>query len=384
MTASHPALLPSGFSDRLPAAAAQNINTEHNLLQHFTRHGYDYVKPPLLEFEESLLSGTGLSMARRTFRLMDPATQRMLALRADMTIQIARIAATRLIDAPRPLRLSYAGDVVHAQARDPKPDRQFTQIGIELIGSLAPAADAEVIYIAASSLLELGIHKISIDLSLPTLLTAVLAETDLSQTEKTGLRAALDKKDKATAQSISKGRADLALQLLDMSGPADQALKVFATMPLPPSAEQDRQRLLKSCEALQKARFTTPLTIDFVEWRGFEYQTGLSFTLFSTERALELGRGGRYRAFGPKQADSQVSCEGEPATGLTFYADALAEVLPTASRQKKLFLPFGTNQAEAKTWQQQGWVTVAGLDQTSTPQQSGCTHALINQQPEAI
>src|SRR5690606_15769726 len=101
----------------------------------FASHGYERVKPPLIEFEEGLLAGPGAALAAGTFRLMDPVSQRMMGVRADMTLQVARIAATRLKNQARPLRLSYAGQVLRVSGTQLRPERQFGQAGIELIGA---------------------------------------------------------------------------------------------------------------------------------------------------------------------------------------------------------------------------------------------------------
>ena len=107
----HPALLPTGMHDLLPPEAEMEAAVVAQLMATLTAHGYDRVKPPLVEFEDTLLSGAGAAMATSTFRMMDPVSHRMIGVRADMTPQIARIAATRLGDAARQLRLSYAGQV---------------------------------------------------------------------------------------------------------------------------------------------------------------------------------------------------------------------------------------------------------------------------------
>ena len=108
----HRALLPEGLRDLLPPDAGVEAEVVARLMAALTAHGYERVKPPLIEFEDNLLSGAGAAMASDTFRLMDPVSQRMIGLRADMTPQVARIAATRLKKAPRPLRLCYAGQVL--------------------------------------------------------------------------------------------------------------------------------------------------------------------------------------------------------------------------------------------------------------------------------
>src|SRR5271170_1381892 len=136
----NPALLPAGLRDLLPPDAETEAASVEALMAAFAAHGYQRVKPPLLEFEDSLLAGTGAATAEQTFRLMDPDTRRMMGLRADITPQIARIATTRLIGAPRPLRLSYAGQCLRVHGSQLAPDRQVAQAGIELIGHDSPDA----------------------------------------------------------------------------------------------------------------------------------------------------------------------------------------------------------------------------------------------------
>ena len=160
-------------------------------------HGYERVKPPLVEFEETLLSGAGSAMASDTFRTMDPISHRMVALRADMTPQIARIAATRLPHRPRPLRLSYAGQVLRVRASQMRPERQIGQVGAELIGAAGPAADVEAIAVAGEALTAVGVPHLSVDITLPTLVPAIAEAYGIAGERAAALRAALDHKDVA-------------------------------------------------------------------------------------------------------------------------------------------------------------------------------------------
>ena len=125
------ALLPAGLHDVLPREAAFEATIVERLMAEFALNGFERVKPPLIEFEASLLAGPGAAMATQTFRLMDPVSQRMLALRPDMTLQVARIATTRLANEPRPLRLSYGGQVLRVKGSQLRPERQFGQVGGE-------------------------------------------------------------------------------------------------------------------------------------------------------------------------------------------------------------------------------------------------------------
>ena len=124
-----PALLPAGLRDLLPPDAETEASAVEALMDVFAAHGYQRVKPPLLEFEDSLLAGSGSAVAEQTFRLMDPDSQRMMGLRADTTPQVARIATTRLANAPRPLRLSYAGQCLRVRGSQIAPDRQIASGG---------------------------------------------------------------------------------------------------------------------------------------------------------------------------------------------------------------------------------------------------------------
>src|SRR3954454_16382964 len=171
--APHPALLPTGMHDLLPPKAEIEARLVAQLMTTLAAHGYERVKPPLFEFEENLLSGAGAAMAASTFRLMDPASHRMIGVRADMTPQIARIAATRLGDAPRPLRLSYAGQVLRVTGSEIRPERQIGQVGAELIGAAGPGADVEPIAVAGEALAAIGLPESWVDITLPTLVPAV-------------------------------------------------------------------------------------------------------------------------------------------------------------------------------------------------------------------
>ncbi|MCG8354616.1 MAG: ATP phosphoribosyltransferase regulatory subunit, partial [Kiloniellales bacterium] len=197
------ALLPAGLQDVLPPEAAHEAAVVERLIACLSACGYDRVKPPLLEFEEGLLSGTGAKLTQQTFRLMDPVSQRMMALRADMTPQVARIATSRLGAAPRPLRLCYGGQVLRVRGTQLRPERQFGQVGAELIGAPQAEADAEVVLLAVEALEALGVSGLSVDLTQPTLLEAVAEALKLDITAQESLLAALDHKDTAAVSALA-------------------------------------------------------------------------------------------------------------------------------------------------------------------------------------
>ncbi len=367
------ALLPAGLRDVLPPDAEFEAGVVEHLLGSLAGHGYERVKPPLVEFEESLLAGAGAAMSGATFRLMDPASQRMMGVRADITPQIARIAATRLAGAPRPLRLSYAGEVLCLVGSQLRPEREFVQVGAELIGSASPAADAEVVLLAAEALAGVGVSGLSIDLTQPTLVAAVCEGLGLDAAVTSAIRAALDRKDAAAVAAVGGRGGALLGAMLRAAGAREQALDSLAGLDLPPAAEAERDRLAEVAGLVAAAAPDLGLTIDPVEHRGFEYHTGVSFTLFVPGVRGELGRGGRYRL-----GDG----DGEPATGFTLYMDPVLRALPAATRARRLFVPAGAARAESARLRGEGWVTVAGLDAiadaTAEARRLGCSHVLAD------
>jgi hypothetical protein len=233
-----PALLPAGLADLLPPEAEREAALVEAMAEIFARHGYDRVKPPLLEFEDSLFAGSGAALADQTFRLMDPISQRMMGLRADTTPQVARIAATRLARVARPLRLSYAGQVLRVRGTQLAPSRQLPQAGIELIGPDLPDADAEVAAVAAEALAAIGIADPTLDITLPRLSPALLDAAGVEGEARRRLARALDRKDAAAVTALARDcgpPAQLLPGLLAAAGPAE-ARSPPGDAALPPAA----------------------------------------------------------------------------------------------------------------------------------------------------
>ena len=374
---SNKGLLPAGLQDALPPAAEWEAHVIERLLGLFSRHGYRRVKPPLIEFEETLLAASGKPLAPQMFRVMDPMSQRMLAVRPDITLQVARIAETRMADAPRPLRLSYAGQVLRVRGTQLRPERQFAQAGLELIGAAELAADAEVVLLAAEALAELGVLNPSIDLTQPMLVPAVCRGLGLAPEQADAARLALDHKDAAALGAAIGARAPVLNRLLAATGRAEQVMATLNALELPAEARGLVAELDDLVRRLRKAAPSLLLTVDAGEFRNFEYHTGISFTLFAREVAGELGRGGRYLGGGE-----------EPATGFTLYLDSLLRALPPPAADKLLFLPAGTPLAAAGKLRGEGWRTVQGLspvaDAVAEARRLGCSHFLLKGKIEKV
>ena len=366
----------------MPPEADAEARATESLVACFAAHGYQRVSPPLVEFEENLLSAAGADMADRTFRIMDPVSQRMMGLRADMTMQVARIAATRLHRAPRPLRLCYAGDVLRVRGTQLRPERQFAQVGAELIGPAPEAADIradiEIVALAADGLAALGITDVTVDLGAPSLLRRLLAAFD---GDAAALRDAIDHKDTSRVAALAGDLAPTLVALLDVVGPAAPALEKLAAVDLPAGVRADADRLADVARGVANRLPGLGLTVDPVENRGFDYHTALSFTLFAPGVRGELGRGGRYLAAGDEAT-------GEPGTGFTLFMDTVMRALPESSPAESVFLPPDTPPAAAAELRAAGWVTLAGLedgvDADAEARRLGCTHVYRDGAPVPV
>ncbi len=369
------ALLPAGLQDLLPPDAAHEAAILERLVAAFASFGYERVKPPLMEFEETLLSGAGTAVAKESFRLMDPVSQRMMALRADITPQVARIAATRLQSEPRPVRLCYGGEVLRVRGGQLRPERQIAQAGAELIGAPQEAGDAEVVVMAVAALETVGVRGLTVDLSLPTLVPAVTKGLEVQHEAAEALRQALDRKDAEAVSVLSGARSGLFEGLLRAAGPADRALEALEALALPEEGRAEVEGLARVVARVRRDSPDVSLTVDPVEHRGFEYQTGVSFTLFGRGVRGELGRGGRYLTDG-------FGVRRETSTGFTLYMDTVLRALPAPDRAARIFLPEGCDPKAGRSLREQGRRTVSGLEPAADPvaeaRRLGCSHVLID------
>ena len=369
-----PALLPTGLRDLLPPEAGAEAALAEALLAHFGAHGYERVKPPLVEFEDSMLSGAGAGLADQTFRLMDPASHRMMAVRSDLTPQIARIAASRLARSPRPLRLSYAGEILRVRGGELRPERQFRQVGFELVGTSAPALPA----MPRSSCwrptrsARSGSRGASRSISTrppwsPRSLPMRASTPNAPARSATRSTARMRRRSRGPAARWRScwcaccGPRALPRTVLD----------TLARLALPGAAAAALAQLLEVATLLREAAPALALTIDPIEWRGFEYHTGTSFSLFAGGVRTELGRGGRYSVNG-------AGPEGEEAAGCTIYIDTLLRAVPAPPPPRRVYLPHRTPRSDAAGLRGDGWVTIAGLapegDPAAEAARLGCSH----------
>ncbi len=365
------ALLPAGLEDLLPPQAGQEEALVRRLSDHFAKYGYELVKPPLLEFEDGLLEGIGAAVADETFRVMDPVSHRMMGLRADITPQVARIAATRLRDAPRPLRLTYSGEVLRVRGAQLRPQREFRAVGVELIGAAQAAmADAEVILLAAEAILDLGIDDLSIDINVPSMARMICKDLGIAADVTDNLLSALNRKNAAVLSKLSSQAGPILLGLLEAAGPAETGITLIDELELVGEAALLRQRLAEVVNLVLEKAPSLNVTVDPADSRGFEYHTGITFTLFARDVRGELGTGGRY-----------LCGDDELATGFTLFTDVLMSAVAHPLSGRRVYVPFGAKTEIRKSLQDSGWVTVNGLVPEDNPTTEAlrlkCTHVCL-------
>ncbi|MCB2065609.1 MAG: ATP phosphoribosyltransferase regulatory subunit [Erythrobacter sp.] len=360
-------LLPEGLEDRLPQSAAAAARIKRAMLDVMRSHGYDRVRPPLIEFEQSMARRMDGLKTRQMVRFVDPASLRTLALRSDMTPQVGRIAATGLAGAARPLRLCYAGQVARIAGSKLEPRREDLQVGAELIGSDTVAAASEVVDLAITALEAAGATGISVDFTLPDLVdTLADGPLPLTAEQRVRVRRELDMKD---AGGLVEAGGEAYAPLIHATGAFPDALARLEALDHGGALDSRIDGLRQIAANIgTRAR----LTLDPSERHGFEYQSWFGFTLYAAEVRQALGRGGTYAIGGTTKNGA-----GEVATGFSLYPENLVEAVKAdEGLGDKLFLPLGHDRAAAVRLRAEGWRTVAALSDSDDAAALGCTHRL--------
>jgi ATP phosphoribosyltransferase regulatory subunit len=316
MTDKLPIRLPVGVRDFLPQATATRRAIAEALLSEFERWGYDRIITPAFEYADVLLRGLGADARAAAIRFVEPATGEVVALRPDITPQIARVAATRMGPAV-PLRLCYEGSVLRLLA-GARGQRELIQAGVELLGAPPPHGDAEVIALAGAALRAAKLEDVTIDVGHVALARAAVGD-------HAALREAVARKDEEAVASACRGarlsptRRQLLVALPSLYGAPDKVLRRARALPLPRAMRAELDELERVLDLVRDQGYTGRLTVDLGEVRGFEYYTGVRFAGYVDGVGDAVIRGGRY--------DDLVGRYGAatPATGFAVDVEAIAD-----------------------------------------------------------
>jgi ATP phosphoribosyltransferase regulatory subunit len=359
-------LLPEGFRDRLPPHADEAARISRAMLDVLASYGYERVGPAVAEFEETMAQRSGGATRNRLVRFSDPVSGHTLALRGDITVQVGRIATTRLAGSARPLRLSYHGSVLRLRAAPLRPDREIIQLGAELIGNDGVAAASEIVSLAIEALQAAGVTGIVVDFTLPDLVETLAAKALKLPADKIdAVRAELDMKDAGALTALG---AQKYLPLLAATGPFETAVTKLKAIDAKGALAS---RIAALEEIAERLAGRATLTLDPTERHGFEYQSWFGFTLFAAGYSAALGRGGTYAITRPDGTQ-------EVATGFSLYPDPLIDGDIAPLENKRLFLPLGTDAAKASRLRSEGWITVAALNADDEATRLNCSFILSN------
>ncbi|MFN8915939.1 MAG: ATP phosphoribosyltransferase regulatory subunit [Betaproteobacteria bacterium] len=359
-------LLPEGISDTLPAEAQHIESLRRRLLDLYRVHGYELVIPPLIEYLDSLLTGTGRDLDLRTFKLVDQLSGRQLGLRADITPQTARIDA-HILNRRGVVRLCYAGSVLHTRPAHPLATRQPVQVGAELYGHASLAADLEVQRLALESLRLAGLTDIRMDFGHTGVVKALLAADPAAQPLADDLLAALGAKDRAALRVLAAQLAPATARALDVlvtlhGAPAAVLAQAREQLPAMPAIA----RALDDLAELTAAVVADAVSIDLSDLHGYRYYTGVNFAAYSRTAGLQgaVLRGGRYddigRAFGRARAATGFSIDLRELARVDVATDAAA-VLAPAGQDAAL-------RAKVAELRAAGEVVVQQLDASDVPE----------------
>jgi ATP phosphoribosyltransferase regulatory subunit len=331
-------LLPEDIADVLPAEARKVETLRRAMLDLYQSYGYELVAPPLLEFLDSLLTGTGSDLNLQTFKLVDQLSGRTLGLRADMTPQVARIDA-HLLNREGVTRLCYAGSVAHARTPVGSSAREELQLGAEIYGCATWEADVEAISLLLKTLSLAGLNKVHLDLSHAGVLVGILDGQNIPKEDMAAIYSLLQSKDRPRlalwAKCLPTESADALMALTELNGSCSDVLaQAKQVLPKNKLIDEALSQLTKILSAASLLSEELELSIDLADLRGYQYHSGVMFAAYVDRLPQPIARGGRYDYVG------QAFGRSRPATGFSIDLLTLAGLSPAIGRKSAIVAPW--------------------------------------------
>ncbi len=344
--------IPKGVRVFTPEETAHRRAVEATLLSIFHRWGFREIITPTFEYLEVFEQPTGEDAGDQIFKFVDRQTGRLLALRVDITPQVARLVATTLRHAPLPLRLAYAATVFRYHEPRAGRQREFEQIGVELIGLELPEADAEMIAMAVEGCQAVGLDAFQIDVGQVEVVRGLLNTLQPAAELRPRLVSAIRRKDPLELELLLKevpadpGLKDAILALPRLYG-GREVLDQAGRLAFPPPSRTALANLAEVVTILENYGLAEHVILDLAETHDFEYYTGVVFGAFARGLGYQLASGGRY--------DHLIGQFGYPcaATGFTFDLERVmaaltaVETLPQATGPDVLLIDFSPDKRAA-------------------------------------
>jgi ATP phosphoribosyltransferase regulatory subunit len=333
-------LLPEYIEDILPAEAGRIEHLRRLLLDLFAAHGYELVMPPLLEYVDSLLTGTGHDLDLQTFKLVDQLSGRMLGLRADIAPQVARIDA-HLLNRTGVTRLCYAGSVVHTLPNGMNRTREPLQIGAEIYGHAGIESDVEIQRLMIEALQAGGVRDVYLDIGHVDIFRSLLRHARVPAELESELFRAMQMKDvpalRERARGLPRDIREALAALPELYGGPEVLKEAARRLP----AHAEIRAALKDLHALsgELEKSVRIRSFDLGELRGYHYHSGMVFAAYAQGQSYAIGRGGRYdevgKAFG----------RARPATGFSIDLRELAALGADRARSSRVLAPYAPGDA---------------------------------------
>ena len=330
--------LPEYIADVLPEEARRVEQVRRLLLDAFRMHGYELVMPPLLEYLDSLMTGSGHDMDLRTFKLVDQLSGRSMGLRADTTPQAARIDA-HLLNREGVTRLAYCGPVLHALPQGVNATREPLQIGAEIYGHSGIEADVEIQNLLLHVLGLAGLTTVRFDVGHVGVFRALAAMAALDERRAEELFARIQAKDIPALRGALTGLAaplrEAFLLLPRLYGGAEVLEQAARELP----ADARIASALAELRTLVAQMRGAQVSIDLAELRGYQYHSGVVFAAYVERLPNALARGGRYDEVGKSFGRAR------PATGFSLDLKELAAVAAIVPHAGAILAPLDDNEA---------------------------------------
>ena len=365
-------LIPEGFKDHVDF----NTNVEHEfknkIIDFFISNGFDLVKTPLIEFYEK--------NSNNCFFIESKKKDRKLFLRDDITPQIIRIVSSRFKNKTRPIKLCYYGEVIRKKGSMLRPERQFLQVGSEIIGSKSVLADIEIISLAYRSLKEIGIKNITLELTSKIFLDDIFSNIkDINSLKK--LKTFIKQKDKKNSLALVKNKKDkLFLEnLFSLTGNFKDLNEKINSLAVSDPVKKEIENLQKITKIINFKK-NDQIILDFTEFDNKNYHDGIKFTFFAKNVRGEIASGGRYKI--------KNELKEESAVGFTCFMDTVLRASSFENNSKKILIPFDTKDNIKKNLIKKNYIIYSFFGDISDISLSAkkylCTHIYENDKIKKI
>ncbi|MEM1901307.1 MAG: ATP phosphoribosyltransferase regulatory subunit [Candidatus Nezhaarchaeales archaeon] len=326
--------MPRGTRDLIPPLSEAFRYIETKLLETFTLWGYREVRTPLFEYLDSLSRGVGSSLVQSMFKVQDD-DGKLIAFRAEMTTPVARLVSSKMLKEAMPLRLCYVNNVVRFKESYPGCPRELWQAGVELIGYRGVDADAEVILLMLSSLNELGLNDVKIDVGHAGIFKRLLALAKLKEGDAEKVKNLVSMRDLTGLKSLLRRSGcgedivrafELVCELRGLKV-IDEIVNILSDEELLKHVEEVKLLF----KLLEKSGFQSYVSLDLGLVRGLDYYTGIIFEPYTSTFGRALGGGGRYDDLIASFVGVEV-----PATGFALIVDYLVEAVGVEAIAQRL------------------------------------------------